>query len=295
MGKTQVALLAAEELGAEIVSCDSMQVYRGMDIATAKPTSSQCQKIPHHMINIVDIHQEYDVSKYVEQASLIIDDIVKRSKKVLVVGGTGMYVRALTDGLFEGAGEDKKIRTELEAEAEECGLEKLFEELQRIDCIAAEKINPNDKRRIIRALEVYKLTGKPISSFQKQWGEAKKNSIIIGLNRDRDDLYARIDKRVDGMFDEGLIDETKRLMECGIEKNKTAVQALGYKEVIGYIKGDYDIEEAKRILKQNTRRYAKRQLTWFRKDDRVKWFVIGKDESVEITAKKIINFLKDSN
>lgn len=280
-GKSTVAIELAIRINAEIVSCDSMQVYRRMDIGTAKPTEEERTIVPHHMIDILDLSEEYNVSQYVKDADKAIADIQKRNKIPLVVGGTGLYVKALIDGLFVGPKADKVIRDRLE------GMDSLYEELRRVDPVSSARIKPQDRRRIIRALEVYYITGKPISSFQTQWHK-RRGVFLIGLNRDREELYNRIDKRVEKMFQDGFVSEVKRLMGDGLTQNKTASQALGYKEILGYVDGKYTLDETKDLIKKNTRRFARRQLTWFRKDDRVRWFFIQKDEDVNVTVERII-------
>jgi tRNA dimethylallyltransferase len=290
VSKSSVSIQLAKDIHAEIVSCDSMQVYRGMDIGTAKPSKEEQIEVSHYMIDCVDISQEYNVSLYVQDANKIISEIQSRNKTPIIVGGTGMYVRALIDGLFEGLSGDEKVRNELDKRAETEGLDSLYEELKKVDSISFLKIKSKDKKRIIRALEVYYVTGKPISSFQTQW-KKKKDVCIIGLNRDRKNLYERINSRVDKMFEDGLIEEVKGLMQKGLVENKTARQALGYKEVISFLEGKSSFDETKEVVKMMTRRYAKRQLTWFRKDDRVKWIDIAKEESIESVVKKIKEIL----
>ena len=291
VGKSQIAIPLAEKINAEIVSCDSMQVYRNMDIGTDKPTKQDQKKIKHYLIDIIDLNKEYNVGIYIEDAGKVIQDIIKRGKIPLVVGGTGLYIKALIDGLFPGPEKNEKIRQELGQRIENEGLNVLYEELKKCDLPASEKINPNDSRRIIRALEVYYITGKPISSFQSQWNK-NKDCIIIGLNRNREELYEKIDKRVDGMLDGGLVEEVKKLLKLGLRDNKTAMQALGYKEIIDYLDGKYDLSETISLIKRNTRRFARRQLTWFNKDDRVKWFLINKDEKIDTIIEEILRYLR---
>lgn len=285
VGKSSVAIGLAKKINAEIVSCDSMQVYKGMDIGTAKPTQQERSEVPHHMIDIVDITHEYNVAEYVRDAGMVIEDIQKKGKTPLVVGGTGLYLKALIDGLFTGPKGDNGIRMRLDKER----VEELYNELKNIDPISAERIKPNDKRRIIRALEVYYLTGRPISSFQTQW-RTKRDAFIIGLNREREDLYSKIDQRVEQMFQAGLVDEVKELVKLGLRENKTACQALGYKEVLGYIDGRYGLEEVKGLVKRNTRHFSKRQLTWFKKDDRVRWILIQEKEGIEGIVERILEW-----
>ncbi len=263
-----------------------MQVYQGMDIGTAKPSREEQKIIPHHLIDIVDLTREYNVTRYLGDANKVITEIQKRNKIPLIVGGTGLYVKALIDGLFSRQGANEDIRKKLEERIQKEGLKSLYDELKEIDPVSAARIKLQDKRRIIRALEVYYITGKPISSLQTQWA-GKTHVCIIGLNRDRKDLYNRIDNRVEKMFKDGLVSEVKQLIKKGLTQNKTASQALGYKEVLGYLDGQYTLEETKELAKINTRHFAKRQLTWFKKDDRVKWIVLEVDEDVNSTVERI--------
>lgn len=289
-GKTSVSLKLAKTINAEIVSADSMQVYIGMDIGTAKPSLLERKSVPHYLIDILDLNREYDVASFVGDANKAIDTICKGNKIPLVVGGTGLYIKALTDGLFEGPSASVEIREKLEKRIEEEGLISLYKELVKVDSVSAGRIEQNDKRRIIRALEVFYLTGSPISLFQTQWKE-EKEVCLIGLNRDREDLYERINLRVEEMFNNGFIDEVKRLKIKGLEDNKTARQALGYKEILEYLNDKYTIDETKELIKRNTRHFAKRQLTWFNKDARVKWIYIKKDENIDSIVDKIISCL----
>lgn len=294
VGKTEVALILASKINAEIVSCDSMQVYCGMDIATAKPTKQEQREIPHSMIDIVPVTEEYDVARYVCNAKKAIAVIKEHNKIPLVVGGTGLYVKALVDGLFSGPEKDRKLRNDLEERCQKNGVGELYQELQKIDKDAAKKINIQDKRRIIRALEVYYLTGKPISILQREWGKEgadQESYCLVGLNRARSDLYERINERVEKMFAQGIVAETEELLQHGLRQNRVAFQALGYKEICEFLDGKCTLEETKEKLKQKSRNFAKRQLTWFCKDDRVNWFSIAKDEKPEVTVEMILEFL----
>ncbi len=295
VGKSKVASILAPKVNAEIINCDSMQVYQGMDIVTAKPSPVERRQLPHHLVDIVNISQEYDVAQYQLAAQKVITEVQKKGKTPLVVGGTGLYVKSLLVGLFQGPGRDQAIRDRLAAKIAAEGNEALHNQLRQIDPVAAEKINKNDSRRLIRALEVYQLTGKPISSWQEQWHSANKDLandlLVLGLTREREDLYARIDGRVEEMFRQGLVEEVKKLIGQGLLENKTARQALGVKEIAGYLRGEYSLAEARQRLQRSTRQFAKRQLTWFRKDDRVIWFFVDRDEPAEGTVEKIIKHL----
>jgi tRNA dimethylallyltransferase len=289
VGKTRISLELAEKLGGEIVSADSRQVYRFMDIGTAKPSPEDMRRIPHHMIDVVNPDEEYTVADYGRSAHAAIKSILERGKIPIMVGGSGLYIRAVIDGIFPGPGSDKKIRENLEKEAEINGLSSLYDRLCKVDPAASSRIHPNDKRRIIRALEIYEITGKPISLLQEKGKkkEASCNTVMIGLNRPREELYGRIEERVEEIFRQGFVEEVKALLDKGYEENLISMEALGYREVIKFLKGEIGLEPAKRKVKQNTCHYAKRQLIWFRKDKRINWFNIGNEEKAEETAQKI--------
>ena len=292
VGKTEIAITLAKKLNGEIVSADSMQVYRGMDIGTAKPAREKLEEVPHHLVDILDIDETFSVARFRKIAEGVIDDIKRRGRVPLVVGGTGLYVKSLTEGIFEGPSADWNYRRKLREEEHTLGPGYLYSELRKIDSESAEKIEPNDLRRIVRALEIYHLTGRPISEHQKEWARMRPDITIIGLSMERELLNERINKRVDEMFRMGLVDETKRLLELGLEGNRTAMQAIGYKEIIGHIRGEYSLDRAKELLKRNSRRYAKRQLTWFRKDDRIKWFNAG-EMNLEQLLRDILNYITE--
>jgi len=281
VGKTKACLWLAKRINAEVVSADSMLVYRGMDIGTAKPTPEERKEVPHHLIDVVELTEHFSVGTYQKLATAAIEDIHRRGKACIVCGGTGLYIRSLLDGLFDGPAADWGLRSELLAEAELKGPETLHARLKDVDPDAAERISPRDLRRLVRALEVHKKTRRPISQFQVQWEQKRAAQPIFGLTAGRELLYTRIDERVERMFQRGLVEETRRLLERGLEENRTAMQAIGYKEITGFLREEYSFEEAKRILKRNTRRHAKRQLTWFRKDDKIVWYNRGDYETTE--------------
>ncbi|MFX4260777.1 tRNA (adenosine(37)-N6)-dimethylallyltransferase MiaA [Pelotomaculum propionicicum] len=273
-GKSDTAVYVAEKLNGEIISADSMLVYRGMDIGTAKPFPTEMRGIPHHLIDIVDPDQEYSAALFQEQARAIILDIMKRKKLPILVGGTGLYIGAVIDDYdFSGARGSEQYRKTLLKEAEEHGTSKLHERLREIDPKAAAKLHPNDARRIIRALEVYKLTGALISSFHKidRTRSANYNLLMFGLILEREKLYKKIEQRVDRMIEAGLVDEVQRLLNRGFSPALSSMRGLGYKEIIEYLNGDMSLDQSVDILKRNTRRFAKRQMTWFRRDNRIKW------------------------
>ncbi len=271
VGKTEFALKAAKRIKAEIISCDSMQVYRGMDIISSKPSPSARRNIFHHLIDIISPKKEFNASLYRRVALKAIKTIIKRKRAPLFVGGTGLYAGAVLDGIFKGPGKDTKIRKRLYAQAEKKGAKYLYQRLLRVDRQSAEKIHPNDLKRIIRALEVWMITSKPISQWQKQRrGIVKDYDVeIYCLDLPRPELYERINQRVDQMFRKGLVKEVSGLLKQNL--SKTASCAIGIREIKGYLEGDYGLAEAKELIKRHTRQYAKRQLTWFRKDKRIRW------------------------
>lgn len=265
-GKSEVGVALAELVGGEIISLDSMAVYRGMDIGTAKPTQEQRQRVPHHLIDVVDPWEEYSVAKYLADAAQCLQQIRERGKVPLFVGGTPLYLKAVLRGLFEGPEADWEFRHQwrLLAEANPPGF--LHAELTKVDPVSASKLHPHDWRRLIRALEVYHKTGRPLSEWQSQFekpcSEAMGRAIV--LDWPRDILYRRIDARVDAMFDRGLVAEVERILSSGKGFGRTASQALGYREVLAYLSGAMSLEETITAVKTRTHQFAKRQLTWFR-------------------------------
>ncbi|UCB56890.1 MAG: tRNA (adenosine(37)-N6)-dimethylallyltransferase MiaA [Candidatus Omnitrophota bacterium] len=286
-GKTEIALKLAKRIGAEIISCDSMQIYKGIDIATSKPTKAETRRIPHHLIDVLSPSQEYNVALFKKSALEKINHIHKKGKVPLIVGGSGLYLRALIDGLFEGPGRDSALRNKLSQQAKKYGKAYLYRKLKKQDPEAACKIHPHDLRRIIRALEVYKLAREPISARQKKtFGIRDKYDLrIFGLRRKRDELYRRIERRVDKMFRKGLASEIKRVMKHKI--SRTAEGLLGYREIAGYLKGEYSKDRASELLKRNTRHYAKRQISWFKNEKGVNWIELSDEDKSQIIADKI--------
>jgi len=291
IGKTETAVYLVKKINAEIVSCDSMQVYQGMDIVTSKPPVSLRKNIPHHLMDIVSPVKEYNVFTYRQDTVKKIKEIIKRGKIPLFVGGTGLYMSILIDGIFKAKSANKAIRHRFYRQAEDFGSQYLYKKLQGVDPQAASKIHPNDTKRIIRALEVFEAMGQPISKLQKQrkglWDEYDIK--IFCLNMERDKLYKKIDARVDKMFSRRLLNEVKRLLK--LKLSKTASCAIGIKELKGYLDGLYDLEEAKRLMKRNSRLYAKRQMTWFRKDKRIEWINLSGREKPKDIANRIWNKL----
>jgi len=293
-GKSEVAVIVALRTGAEIISLDSMLVYKGMDIGTAKPPAPLRQKVPHHLIDIAEPQEVFSLGRYVKEAKSKAAEISGKGKRPLFVGGSGLYLKGLLKGIFSGPPADWTLRKRLREEAEGSGSRALYERLKRIDPKAAKRINREDLRRIIRALEVYELTGKPISQLQTQFDrEPAADAVLVCLARERSDLYQRIDERVERMFasqagQAGLVDEVKGLLEQG-NLSRSASQAVGYKETISYLEGKCDLAQAKTLIKRNTRRLVRRQLTWFRSFPQIKWLEVEKNETRESISQGVIN------
>ena len=284
VGKTEIAIRLAQHLDAEIVSVDSRQIYRQMDIGTAKPTAEEQQAARHHLIDCVDVSQSFSVAYYQSLVDTAIADIQNRGKRALLVGGAGLYFRSIVDGLFEGPGADPSLRERLETKAAQHGVNVLHERLRACDPASAERIHPNNVVRVIRALEVYELTGVPMSEHQQQWQQESLRYPFTAfcLTMPRALLYQRIEQRVDVMLANGLIAEVESLLAAGYRRDSIALRSFGYKELIGYLNGECTYLEAIEQLKQNTRRFAKRQLTWFRKDTRMEW--VDRNSTPDIVA-----------
>ena len=293
-GKSSLALELAERHNGEIVSCDSMQVYKKMDIGTAKPTVEEQKRVRHHMIDVADPFDNYSCAEYIKAAASAIEDICARGKLPIVCGGTGLYLDALLRGsdFSDDSSPDEILRRELFEYAEKNGKEALFAELQRIDPESAAAIHPNNIKRVIRAIEIYRTSGEKKSELDRRSLEApsRYNATVIAIRyNDREILKERIDKRVDVMISDGLEKETRMLLEMGVfEKNTTAAQAIGYKEFLGYFKGEMDFDKCAELLKTATRKYAKRQMTWFNAKKYVEW--IDADDTSGIKSfKEIVN------
>ncbi len=293
VGKTDASILIAQELGAELVSADSMQIYRGMDIGTAKPTRQQRALVRHHVIDIVDPDQPYSVGDYLRDANAAIDAILKAGGVPIVVGGTGLYIRALTRGLFPGPPADPKLRERLLASESERGPGTLHAELEKADPEAAIKIHPNDLRRTLRALEVYYLEDRKLSDFHREhaFGDRQRRFLLLFLVRSRPELYRRIEERVDQMLVEGLESEVKTLLERGYGPELASMKGLGYQHFMAYHLGKLSRSEAEALLKRDTKRFAKRQFTWFRREPGAIWVDIsgssGPGDIVERIKKNI--------
>ena len=273
-GKTALSVRLAQKYGAEIVSCDSMQLYRGMDVGTAKPTNDEMCGVPHHMIDCLDPREPYSVSRYVEDADACVQDILRRGRRVIVVGGTGLYVDSLIAGRQFAPYPETGRREELTKIAETQGIEVLMERLRQVDPAAAARIHPSNRKRVIRALEIYLETGKTMTEHDAETKEQpnKYDPCWIGLDYvNRETLYRRIDLRVEKMMQQGLVDEVRRLLDSGVPATATAMQAIGYKELTAYLRGEGSVEDAVAAIQQASRRYAKRQRTWFRRNPDIHW------------------------
>ncbi|MCA9770893.1 MAG: tRNA (adenosine(37)-N6)-dimethylallyltransferase MiaA [Myxococcales bacterium] len=283
-GKSAVAVDVAERLDAEIVSADAMSVYRGMDIGTAKPTAAERARVPHHLIDVTHWREPMTAGRFEKLADDAVDAIVARGRRVLVVGGTGLYLKALLDGMFAAPAAPEAIRRDLRDRAEREGIESLHAALGNVDPEAAERLSPRDRPRILRALEVFHATGRPIGEWRRAHGFRKDRyaARIIVLDRPREELYRRIDARVDAMMAAGLLDEVARLVAEGLTADFPAGKALGYKQLIAHLCGDRDLETAVEAAKRESRRYAKRQLTWFRALPDAQWIAAGPKAMNEI-------------
>lgn len=275
VGKSEIALWLAQEYGGEIISCDSRQIYRGFDVGTAKPSPGVRQSIRHHLIDIINPEDQFSAADFARLATTAAENIISRGYLPIVVGGTGLYHKALVEGLFPGPGRDPVLRQNLKREAEQCGVQSLYEKLQQVDPDYARKITPKDGLRIIRALEVYQLTGQPLSyHFRLTQSPAREKGFIlhqIGLKLERKELYRRIEIRVDWMFDQGIVEEVKGLLARGISEQAAPFKGLGYRQILRYLKGEISLEEAVYLTKLETKHYAKRQLTWFKKSPGIIW------------------------
>jgi tRNA dimethylallyltransferase len=278
-GKSKLAIEWAEELGGEIISADSMQVYRYMDIGTAKPTSDDQKRVPHHLIDLVTPDQFFHAALYRTLGRRTIDQLYQDKKPTWVVGGTGLYIKTLTQGLFSSPKIDPRVRESLKQEVKEKGGNALYERLKKVDSETALQLHPHDLFRIVRALEVFDTTGVPISFYRAQhcFGERPYLTLKVGLGTDREKLYHRIEKRVDQMLENGFLQEVKKLMEMGYGPELKPMQSLGYKQMVRFLLKEIGWDEAIRLMKRDTRRYAKRQWTWFKADPEVYWW----DESTD--------------
>ncbi|MDO4982431.1 MAG: tRNA (adenosine(37)-N6)-dimethylallyltransferase MiaA [Eubacteriales bacterium] len=297
-GKTALGIKLAKEYNGEIVSADSMQIYRGMDIGTAKATAAELAEVPHHMIDVADPRQAWSVSHYVEEAARVCDGLIERGKIPVIVGGTGLYIDSLLSGRdFAETQEDKELRQKLSEEYDALGAETMWERLSKIDPERAAKLAPTDKRRILRAIEIFELTGETITAHDEKTKRIPPRydaKYIVLSFKDRADLYERIEKRVDLMLEQGLVDEVKRLLESGLSAESTAMQAIGYKEIAAALAGDMSMDEAVDLIKQSSRRYAKRQITWFARREDALRIIWDKTPDMEYARQVSRDFLMTS-
>jgi tRNA dimethylallyltransferase len=272
-GKSELAVRLAEQFSGEIVNADSMQVYRFMDIGTAKPSPDQLRRVPHHLLGIVNPDQTFSAADFCREAEKVILDITRRGKRVIVCGGTGLYIRALTKGLMDSPPVDNALRNELKVLAGREGSGELHRRLAEIDPPTAERIHPNDQFRIIRALEVFQLTGRPISELrgEHRFGTQRYDYYKIGLTMNRESLYRNIDNRVDMMIRQGFLEEVQALLAAGYPAGLKSMRSLGYRHLCNYLDGITTLDDALQLIKRDTRRYAKRQLTWFNQDQEINW------------------------
>lgn len=294
-GKTALGVWLAEQYNGEVVSCDSMQVYRRMDIGTAKPTAEEMRGIPHHMIDVADPEEDYSAERYRREAIPVVDDILARGKLPILVGGTGLYLDALLNG-HDFAVKSTGWRARLQAQYDAEGIKPLWEELQKVDPEAAIRIHPMDTKRVIRALEVWHETGYTISAHNAATRllPPRYTALKLGLTfEERADLYARIDRRVDEMAGRGLAGEVRALLDSGVSPRCTAMQAIGYKELAGAISGGRAPEDAFEEVKLRSRQYAKRQLTWFRRDPNIEWILLEKDQDFSSVIQDSTNYLRE--
>ena len=293
-GKTALSIALAKAFDGEVVSADSMQIYRRMDIGTAKPTKQEMDGVPHHMLDVAEPGEAYSVSRYVEEATACVEDILARGKLPIVCGGTGLYIDGLIRGTdYQPAGTDNGIREQLEGEWEAQGAEQMMARLAAVDPDSAARLHLSDKRRILRALEVYLATGETITAHNARTKAIppRYEAVMIGLNTEpRQILYDRIDRRVGVMLEQGLLQEVQSLLEDGLLEG-TAAQAIGYKELLAYFRGEMTLETAADLIRQKSRNYAKRQLTWFRRDARVKWIVYNAPEAAQAVLQEATNYL----
>lgn len=296
VGKSDLGVEIAKRLNGEVISADSMQIYQHMDIGSAKPTIQEMQGIPHHLIDFISPLDDYSVADYQSHAKACIKDIISRGKVPVVVGGTGLYINALLyDMDFGGGGGDEAFRAEMEQFAEEKGAEAIYELLKERDPASANRIHPNNVKRVIRALEVAHVSDGEMKDFSTDLKPTSDYEVLfVGLDMLRMKLYARINKRVEIMMDKGLVDEVKKLKELGLCDRNRSMQGIGYKEVLYFLEDRFDLEQMVSLIKQNSRRYAKRQLTWFRRYDFIKWFNVETYQNGEALAETVERYIREN-
>lgn len=289
-GKTKLSISLAEKLNGGIISADSRQIYKYLNIGTAKPLPEELRKVKHHFIDCLEPEEEYNVSKFETDALNVIENLFAENKTPIVCGGSGLYIKALVDGIFNTIDVDEEYRDLLKKNREQFGNEYLYEELKKVDPVSAANMLPQNWKRVMRALEVYHLSGMPITQFQEKY---KRNNVNIsfvqfGLNWERQILYKNIENRVDEMISTGLVDEVKDILSKGYSKELNSLNTVGYKEIISFLNNEYPLERAIELIKRNTRRFAKRQMTWFRKDDRINWVDVTNDKDFSVAESFIM-------
>jgi len=294
VGKTKLTVELAKALNGEVVYADSMQIYKEMNIGTAKPSKEELEGVPHYLVDEIPPEEDFSVATFESYAKEHIQNILKRGKVPIVSGGTGLYVNALLyDMDFGNAVSNEELRNKLEEESNTYGKEYVYQKLQNIDPQAAEKIHPNNLVKVIRALEINHETGENVGNFTEDLQRTSEfQPILIGLNRKRKNLFERINQRVDLMIEEGLVEEVDALLAKGYSQDLKAFKGLGYKEIIRYLNGENTLHDAVRILKKNTRRYAKRQITWFKRYDFIKWFLVDRYDAEEALVKDVMNYIE---
>ncbi len=295
VGKTEYSIRLAKALDAEIISADSMQIYRYLDIGSAKPTKEELALVPHHLVDEIDPKRAWSAAEYQQLAKKYINEVFAKGKRPLIAGGTGLYVNSLLyDMDFSVLPRQAGFREKLEQEAEEFGPEHVHKKLEKLDPEAALRIHPNNIKKVIRAIEVCETSGDPFPDFEASLKKTKDYDVIlVGLTRDRDKLYRRIEQRVDILMEQGLEEEVSGLLSKGLAISDISMKGIGYKEIIAYLNGEYDREEAVRLIKRNTRRYAKRQLTWFRRYPDIRWFDLSELSGIEEGTTAILSYIHE--
>ncbi len=294
IGKSRIAIEVAQALGTEILTADSTQVYRGMNVGTDTPSEEDRQRVPHRLIDLVEPDEPFNAGEFRRQALREISRLYENGLLPLVVGGTGLYVRALLNGLWAGPPSDRILRRKLEEEARARGGESMYQELSRVDPATARRLHPRDTVKVLRALEVYRQTGVPLSKAHEAHRERATTpfrTLILGLTMERAVLYQRIDQRVDVELAKGLVDETRTLLEKGYSRDLVSMKSLGYRQMAGYLEGEYSFDDAVRRLKRDTRHFAKRQMTWFRKEPDLTWVEVQPDESVRSVSQRVVTLI----
>ncbi|MDH4098004.1 MAG: tRNA (adenosine(37)-N6)-dimethylallyltransferase MiaA [Nitrospira sp.] len=294
VGKSRLGVQVARHIGTEALTADSRQVYRGMDIGTDKPPADERQGVLHRLIDLADPDEAFNTGWYRREALAEIDRLYAESRLPFVVGGTGLYIRTLVRGLCSAPPADPLVRAELMRMSKEQGRDGLYAELAQVDPVTAARLHPNDEAKVMRALEVYRLSGQPMSDLQRHHGfqDAPFSALLIGLQRPKEELYRRIEERIDWQLAHGMVQETRSLLDRGYGRQLGAMKGLGYRHVAAHLSGEYDYAEMVRLFKRDTRRFAKRQMTWFRKEPGIRWISMEHDEPLEHTVRHIVSIIE---